>query len=58
MIFAHFSCLILKIYKKKLRANHQNGINAYIKSTLTMVSISIYMASYLFVQYKRDKTLQ
>lgn len=57
MIFAHFSCLILKIYKKKLKASHQNGINAYIKSVLTMVSISIYMASYLFVQYKRDKAM-
>ena len=58
MIFAHFTCLILKVYKKKMKASHQNGINAYKKSTLTMVSISIYMGSYLYVQYKRDKALQ
>ena len=32
-------------------------MNAYLKSTITMVCIALYMASYLYVQYKRDKSI-
>ena len=47
----------MTIFKKTLKLSHKNGINAYYKSSITMICIALYMASYLYVQYKRDKSI-
>jgi len=54
MMVAHYVCIILFICKKI--AKHDN----YTKSILTVVSVSVYMISILYIEFRiiKKKTLE